>query len=189
MATPSCEVEVGSALDDATDDAVHTHISKRRRIGYEGRDHSHGRAVNSLKALSHDQYTVGWICALPTELAAARAMLDDEHEGLSYDLNDNNTYTLGNIGPHHIAIACLPSNAYGTNNAAAVAKDMDRSFPCIRARLMVGIGGGAPTKVDVRLGDVVVSTEVVQYDMGKTLQEGRLHRTATPRKPPHAVDG
>jgi nucleoside phosphorylase len=38
---------------------------------------------------------------------------------------------------------------------------------------MVGIGGGLPSpKNDVRLGDVVVGTGVVQYDMGKFTNDG-----------------
>ena len=29
---------------------------------------------------TYQDYTVGWICALPTEMAAARAMLDELHD-------------------------------------------------------------------------------------------------------------
>jgi nucleoside phosphorylase len=56
---------------------------------------------------------------------------------------------------------------------------------------MVGIGGGVPgAKDDIRLGDIVVSQPakgfggVVQYDYGKTIQEGRLERTGVLNKPP-----
>jgi hypothetical protein len=28
------------------------------------------------RRISHDDYAVGWVCALPIELAAAQAMLD-----------------------------------------------------------------------------------------------------------------
>ena len=31
-----------------------------------------------MRTLTHDAYTVGWICALPTELAASITMLDEE---------------------------------------------------------------------------------------------------------------
>jgi hypothetical protein len=32
--------------------------------------------------LTRKDYTVGWVCALPVELAAAQEMLDEEHQGL-----------------------------------------------------------------------------------------------------------
>ncbi|KAL2801564.1 hypothetical protein BJX63DRAFT_417100 [Aspergillus granulosus] len=104
-----------------------------------------------------DQYTVGWICALETEYVAARAFLEKKHsrpEKLSP--NDNNHYTLGQIGGHQVVIAVLPDGEYGTSSAAGVARDMVHSFPNIRFGLMVGIGGGVPTKHDIRLGDIVV---------------------------------
>jgi hypothetical protein len=52
-----------------------------------------------------EAYTVGWVCALPIELAAAQELLDEEHEDLEYDENDNNIYTLGNIGRHNVVHA------------------------------------------------------------------------------------
>ncbi|KAF5711715.1 nacht ankyrin domain-containing protein [Fusarium mundagurra] len=112
-------------------------------------------------------------------------MLDDVHDSLPTNQNDTNTYTLGNIGHHNIVIACLPS--YGITNAATVAKDMVRSFVSISFGLMVGIGGGIPLKVDMRLGDVVVSKEVIQYDFGKTTGHGHFQRTATLNKPPQIL--
>lgn len=122
-------------------------------------------------------YTVGWICAIPTEYVAARAFLDKVHEGPEYVSDrDNNDYTLGKVGRHNVVIAVLPDGEYGTASAASVASDMLHSFPNIRIGLLVGIGGGAPsTDHDIRLGDVVVSSPyggnsgVFQYDFGKTI--------------------
>ncbi|KAH7129542.1 hypothetical protein B0J13DRAFT_627373 [Dactylonectria estremocensis] len=151
-------------------------------------DHHRQRQVqNIIPRLPPQDYTVGWICALPIELAAATAMLDCIHENLPIDPSDSNTYTLGNMGKHNVVVACLPIGGYGTNNAATVASNMNRSFRSICTRLMVGIGGGVPGKLDVRLGDVVVSKEVVQYDHGKTIQEGHFQRTGTLNKPPQAL--
>ncbi|KAG9249560.1 uncharacterized protein F5Z01DRAFT_631492, partial [Emericellopsis atlantica] len=99
-------------------------------------------------------------------LAASRAMLDEEHRLLPLQPGDENIYVLGRIDRHNVVMACLPGH-YGTNNAAIVATDLKRSFPSIRATLMVGIGGGAPAMADLRLGDVVVGTRVMQYDMGR----------------------
>ncbi|POR33318.1 Uncharacterized protein TPAR_06484 [Tolypocladium paradoxum] len=134
---------------------------------------------------SHDDYTVGWVCALPLELGAARGMLDEEHEILPSRLGDSNTYTFGRIGRHNIVLACLPD--YGTARAATVASNMRRSFPKIQIGLMVGIGGGVPGGgggADIRLGDVVVGDLVVQYDLGKTVCHGRFERTGGSGRPP-----
>ncbi|RYP60125.1 hypothetical protein DL771_010613 [Monosporascus sp. 5C6A] len=173
---------------DTDDEIAAPGHSKRRRLDYEDHDGQVGHIrKRSLTRLSHDDYTVGWICALHIEMAAAEAMLDNVHDNLPKHPNDSNAYTVGSIGRHNIVIASLPANGYGTNNAATVANNMDRTFPSIRVRLMVGIGGGVPGKADVRLGDLVVSTEVVQYDMGKTVRDGLFHRTGIPRRPPPAV--
>ncbi|KAM0745351.1 hypothetical protein ACQRIT_000735 [Beauveria bassiana] len=120
-------------------------------------------------------------------MSAAVAMLDETHQGLPRADEDTNTYTLGRVAAHNVAIACLPSGYYGNNNAAAVATNMRRTFPCMRLCLMVGIGGGAPGKADIRLGDVVVSEGVLQYDLGKALSEGRFTRTGIMNRPPQEL--
>ncbi|KAH7111571.1 ankyrin repeat-containing domain protein [Dactylonectria macrodidyma] len=104
-----------------------------------------------------NNYTVGWICAIATEYVAARAFLEEEHEGPEQvSTNDNNDYTLGRIGKHNVVIAALPHGEYGISSAAGVARDMLHSFPNVRIGMMVGIGGGAPSpKHDIRLGDIV----------------------------------
>lgn len=131
----------------------------------------------------HNQYTIAWICALYIEVAAAQAMLDEIHEPLPTHADDSNTYILGRVKEHHVVIACLPEQQYGTNNAAKVMTHMKRTFSAIRAGLMVGIGGGVPSKADVRLGDIVVGTRVMQCDLGKIVGDGQLQRTAVSRIP------
>lgn len=167
-----------------------------RRINLEHKDengHGHHRAL-AWRKFSLDDYTAGWICALPLEMAAAKAMLDDIHTDLPNPPNDHNAYTLGRIGAHNIVVACLPTGVFGSTSAAAVATQMLSSFRSIRFSLMVGIGGGVPSKgVDIRLGDVVVSEPtkdfggVVQYDYGKTVGDGRFERAGTLNKPPPAL--
>jgi len=148
-----------------------------------------------VRQLRRDEYTVGWVCALPVELAAAQEMLDEEHQDLGCDLadDDENLYALGSIGGHNVVIVCLPAGRIGNSPAAAVATQMRRTFKAIRFGLMVGIGGGVPsTKVDIRLGDVVVSqphevhSGVVQYDSGKTTLSG-FERTGSLNSPPHVL--
>jgi nucleoside phosphorylase len=142
-------------------------------------------------ALLHQDYTVGWICALSSELTAAMAMLDERHLPLSQDAQDHNTYKLGRIGEHNVAIACLPAEQLGNNPTATVAVQMQYSLTAIRLELMVGIGGGVPSaEHDIRLGDVVVSNPgkrdsgVIQYDFGQTVAEGRFVHAGTLNRPP-----
>ena len=123
---------------------------------------------------------------------AACELLDEEHLSLpTSSVHDDNAYTLGHIGDHHIVIACLPKGRYGIASAASVAKDMLRSFESIRIGLMVGIGGGAPSdKHDIRLGDVVVGYPVkkeggvVPYNFGKAIQDQEFERTGSLNSPP-----
>ncbi|KAI3573063.1 hypothetical protein IWW34DRAFT_888169 [Fusarium oxysporum f. sp. albedinis] len=140
---------------------------------------------------NHDEYTVGWVCALSKEQTAATAMLDQRHADLPKPFNDPNTYTLGSFGMHNVVIACLPKGRIGNNPAATVAAFMVSTFPSIRFGLMVGIGGGIPPKV--RLGDVVVSTPVgqfsgvVQWDFGKATEGGNFERTGSLNNPPTSL--
>lgn len=144
----------------------------------------------------HGDYTTAWICALPLELAAACALLDERHPPLPLDRHsrDNNTYILGRVRSHNVVIACLPSGITGTISAARVVNTMLSTFRQIQFGLMIGIGGGVPSdQNDVRLGDIVVGKPtgllggVVQYDFGKTVQRGRFQREGMLNKPPEIL--
>ena len=146
-----------------------------------------------MPTLTHNDYKVGWICALPLELTAATAMLDERHTPLPRLEGDDNVYTLGRIANHNVVITCLGLGHTGTSSASFAAAQMRISFKSIKEgiNLMVGIGGGVPSEEnDIRLGDVVVSKPgtksggVVQYDFGKTVQEGRFMQTGTLNAPP-----
>ncbi|KAK4059096.1 hypothetical protein Trihar35433_11192 [Trichoderma harzianum] len=128
--------------------------------------------------MSYESYTVAVICAMSFEMSAFRYMLDREHPRLQRKEGDLNTYVLGELYGNNIVLACLPGNQ-GKGSAATVATNLARTFPAIKLRFLVGIGGGVPsTKHDIRLGDVVVSMPseqyggVVQYDLGKKTDYG-----------------
>jgi nucleoside phosphorylase len=142
----------------------------------------------------HEDYDVAWICALPLEMAAATFMLDETYGRLPQLANDENTYTLGKICGYNVVVACLPTGVCGTIAAATVVGQIRLTFPNIRFGLMVGIGGGVPSeKVDIRLGDVIVSKPtgtsggVVQYDSGKTISSGRFEQTGSLNQPPQML--
>ncbi|RAH54575.1 WD domain protein [Aspergillus piperis CBS 112811] len=140
---------------------------------------------------------IGWICALQEEYECACRMLDEEFTCQDLvESSDDNTYVFGRIMNHFIVIGCLPAGRYGTSSASSVARDMLRSFPNLRFALMVGIGGGAPSaRNDIRLGDIVVSQPkgaiggVVQYDLGKKLQNGHFQRVGQMNAPPNKLLG
>ncbi|KAF3189894.1 hypothetical protein TWF788_009881 [Orbilia oligospora] len=138
-----------------------------------------GENPSNLVALSHSDYTVGWVCALPKEQTAATAMLDEIHPNLPKPPEDGNIYTLGVVNKHKVVIARLPKGTNGSNFS-------------IKFGLMVGIGGGNPIN-DVRLGDVVVSTPtgeypgVIQWDFGKLEEGGGFKRIGSLNNPPSAL--
>ncbi|CAD0087632.1 unnamed protein product, partial [Aureobasidium vineae] len=142
-------------------------------------------------------YTVLWICALTIEYVAAQTFLDQEDprpEAGTISISDTNAYTLGRIAGHRVVLAVLPKGEYGVGSAASVITHILRSFHNIRIGLMVGIGGGAPTKAnDIRLGDVVVSSPkdghggVYHYDFGKEFQELGYKQTGFLDQPPTVV--
>ena len=150
---------------------------------------------STCERYNSEAYTIGVICALLIELAAAVKALDEEHSSrLAQNQDDDNSYRFGCIGDHNIVIGCLPAGRTGNVSAASVALHMKSSFPSIRVGLMVGIGGGVPSKkYDIRLGDVVVSQPagehggVVQYDFGKSRPKGVFERTGSLSPPPNAL--
>ncbi|KAJ5928438.1 hypothetical protein N7466_007394 [Penicillium verhagenii] len=143
--------------------------------------------------LTSDSYTIGIICALHLELMAVQILFDSTHE-VAVSSKDPNSYRFGSINQHNVVTTCLPDGEYGTNSAASVASNMKRSFGSLQICLFVGIGGGAPSaRHDIRLGDVVVSTPVgkdigvIQYDMIKTLENGRSQMNGYLQPPPRTV--
>ncbi|KAF2399700.1 hypothetical protein EJ06DRAFT_511907 [Trichodelitschia bisporula] len=151
------------------------------------------RATNRgpARRLRHVDYTIGWICALPVELAAAKEMLDEEHQPLPQHASDPNSYTLGRVGKHNTVLMVL--GLTGTNSAASAAAQMKSTFTSVQLGVMVGIGGGVPSaKADIRLGDVVVCQPskdcggVIQYDSGKTRPDG-VERTGFLNAPSMAL--
>jgi nucleoside phosphorylase len=136
--------------------------------------------------LKYEDYTIGWICALPVETTAAMFMLDKRHSGVFPGVRgDDNNYIPGTVSGHNVVIASLPDKEIGPVSAASLVSQMRQSFPNLRYGLMVGIGAGVPghdQKPDIRLGDVVVATPgddsqgIVDYELGKETMEGFIKK-------------
>jgi nucleoside phosphorylase len=125
-----------------------------------------------LRPHSRDGFEIAIICALPIERDAVEALLDKEYEtdGFSYGKapGDRNAYTTGRLGNQHVVLAYIPG--MGTTSAAAVAAHLCSSFEGIKVGMVVGICGGVPTTAgggEILLGDVIISTSVIQIDFGR----------------------
>lgn len=119
------------------------------------------RAENPIYDMVNPQdYTVGWICALPVELSAAAAFLDDIHPfPVDHNPRESNIYALGTVGIHNVVIAAAPVIEGDALPVDAVWRDMVHCFPNVRIALGLRVYGSAPNqKRDVRLGDVLVGS-------------------------------
>jgi nucleoside phosphorylase len=141
---------------------------------------------------SRDDYSVGWVCALPIEVEAAKATLDTIHDNLppNRNLDDNNNYILGSLQGHNVVLAYPNFGEYSKTSVADVVTQLHASFKSVWFSLMVGIAGEVPdTKEDTRLGDVVVSKStaghpgVVQYDVNRERVEDQFIRGRTFNQP------
>ncbi|KAJ5684067.1 uncharacterized protein N7477_000412 [Penicillium maclennaniae] len=161
---------------------------------YQSWRDAHEEPARGGPSLSHEDYTIAWICALPVETAAAKLMLDEIHPSLPRLAMDQNTYIFGSIGEHNIVIASLPTGAYGNTSAAMAGMQLLSSFHAIRFGFSIGIGGGVPSSnADIRLGDIVVSQPtgtsggVIQCDLGKALSGGQFKPTGMLNAPPRVL--
>lgn len=137
--------------------------------------------------------TIGIITALPKEYIAVNILLDNKND--KYKIPGSGAgsrYCLGEIisesgNKHNIVLATVGK---GNNIAATRASLLLEHFPNVKSIIMVGIAVGVPNpnNVDdqVRLGDIVVSTEngVIQYDLIKQEIQEITHRN--PPRPPSA---
>ncbi|KAH0558364.1 hypothetical protein GP486_004976 [Trichoglossum hirsutum] len=136
-----------------------------------------------LRPRSRDDFEIAIICALPIERDAIEALLDEEYEtdGFSYgkSVGDQNAYTTGRMGYQHVVLAYLPG--MGMVSAAAVAAHLRSSFEKIRIGIVAGICGGVPTTADgteILLGDVLISTSVIQVDLGRQYPNKLVRKAA-----------
>lgn len=132
-------------------------------------------------SLSLHDYTVAWVCQLHKEYDAAMALLDHQHDSLPVPDNDKNTYGFGSVASHNIVVATVPRERFSYLSSARVVEQMTSTFVNIKFAMMIGIGGGIPSKV--KLGDVVVGypqedmPAVVQFDKYDASHGVRFKRT------------
>lgn len=120
--------------------------------------------------LRRDDFEIAIICALPFEYDAVSYLFDEfwDENGDQYGRasGDINTYTTGCIGGYSVVLALLP--CIGKTNAAGTAASMRSSFCGLRLALLVGVCSGVPQNKndEILLGDVVISSIIIEYDFG-----------------------
>ncbi|OCK89205.1 purine and uridine phosphorylase [Cenococcum geophilum 1.58] len=126
-------------------------------------------------------FEIAIICALPLEAHAVKSLFDNhwEDDGYSYTKapRDPNAYSTGVIGRHNVVLAHMPD--MGKANAASVAAHCRASFEGIKLALVVGVCGGVPVGRDeeeILLGDVIISTGIIQYDFGRQFPDGFIKK-------------
>ncbi|KAL8366542.1 hypothetical protein RB595_010412 [Gaeumannomyces hyphopodioides] len=113
-------------------------------------------------------FYIAIICALAFESDPVILLLDKVYD-VKYGraTGDPNTYKTGSVGGHDIVLLVLPG--MGKEAAAACSRSLLSSFPNVKLGLIVGVCGGLPNidGSDVFLGDVVISTSIINYDLGR----------------------
>ncbi|PVH92426.1 purine and uridine phosphorylase [Periconia macrospinosa] len=128
---------------------------------------------------SLDKYTVVIFCPLVVEMRAVFLMLDEHHQGVSWDAPGQvASYILGRIGHHNVAIAGYPEGEFGMGVSGSMASEAMRDFPKLRAGFLVGVAAGIPSSTsDIRFGDVAVAVPtddnsgIVGYDLVKVYDD------------------
>lgn len=133
---------------------------KTERVGYQDMD-------------DYSDVKIGIITALPKECAAMKLMMSDTKECFFEGKGAGHRFYVGKISSangkkHRVALGLC---GMGNNNASIRATNMLSHFKAIEELIMTGIAGGIPSYQNddkqVRLGDIVVSKSITQYDFVK----------------------
>jgi nucleoside phosphorylase len=127
-------------------------------------------------------FEVAIICALCEEYDAVEAVLDETYDTDTYSKGDDdpNRYTCGKFGRSNVVLSLLPG--MGKEHAASGSAYFRTSFPDIKLCLVVGICAGSARDSQnkhILLGDIIVSTEIVQSDFGRQWENDMSRKKTT----------
>lgn len=135
-------------------------------------------------------FEVAIICALPLEFDSVRTLFDECWEERLHQFckpkGDPNHYVNGRIGAVDVVVLLL--SEIGKVSAATATAYLKGAYPELQMVLLCGICGGIPslrpddTKQEVLLGDVIVSSNMIQYDIGRRYLEAFAAKQS-PRPP------
>ncbi|KAG7438373.1 hypothetical protein Forpi1262_v001928 [Fusarium oxysporum f. sp. raphani] len=153
-------------------------------VPVESRPHSDMKAGSFKEEAQPPKDRCGFkaaiICALPLEFDAIRSLFDsiwqEQYHHYGKLKGDTNHYVNGRIGDLDVVVLLLYS--MGKVSAGTAAARLQCSYPELEVVFLAGICGGIPEvqspnggKREVLLGDVVVSSHMVQYDFGRRYQD------------------
>lgn len=137
---------------------------------------------------------IGIITALPKEFAAMEILLSNCIEQSFEGKGAGHHYVIGEVQASNgtvIPIA-LGMCGMGNNQASIRATNMMNHFPELDVIIMTGIAGGIPdvenVEEHVRLGDIIVSEGIIQYDFIKDTPEGIICRSTPPKPSAKAIE-
>lgn len=131
---------------------------------------------------------IGIITALPKEFVAMKLMMQHTQEYFFKGRGAGHRFFVGDIPSangknHRVALGMC---GMGNNQAAIRATNMLHHFKAIESLIMTGIAGGIPSfqndNKQIRLGDIVVSEGITQYDFTKETSNG-IECRSKPAKP------
>ncbi|KAL4908820.1 hypothetical protein BDW74DRAFT_174053 [Aspergillus multicolor] len=125
---------------------------------------------------SRKDFRIAILCPLPLEAEVVKPLFDQIYRPIDYPSlgkasGDPNAYTLGRIGNYDVVLVHMPGA--GKAIAASVATHLKVSYPRIELAFLIGICGGVPftgesikeqSNKNIHLGDVMISTGIVDYD-------------------------
>ncbi|KAK5688955.1 hypothetical protein LTS10_000935 [Elasticomyces elasticus] len=148
---------------------------------------------------SRDDFHIAILCALEEERDTVEALMDadlsEERQSFGKARNDDNMYTYGKLGGKPVVL--VTASRMGTTTMKEVASGLHMSFFNILYAFLVGITGGAPFRheagtwqeSDIHLGDVLVSTHVIEYDFGKVYENDFKRKRSFNDELPPATKG
>ncbi|KAL7942550.1 purine and uridine phosphorylase [Trichoderma barbatum] len=130
--------------------------------------------------LKREDFDIALVCALETEFEAVSFLVDQFFDA-SADFNgkvvgDMNSYRTGRICKHNVVLLLLPG--MGKVRAAHAVASLHSSFNRLRLVLLVGGCAAIPqiNDTEILLGDVIISTGVIQYDLGRKYPSGFVRK-------------
>lgn len=156
--------------------------------------------LNSDMSLSLDEFSIDELCkrveigvitAISKEYAAMYLMMNSVRQIHLKGKGAGHSFYIGELaaangGKHFIAIGLC--SEMGNNNASIRVTTMKEHFPKLNLIIMTGIAGGIPNPKSVedhvRLGDIVVSSKVVQYDLVKDDGDRETNRSNSAKPSP-----
>lgn len=133
----------------------------------------------SRRPCRREDFEIAIVCALEVEFEAVCLVIEefwDENDVYGKATGDMNSYRAGRIGRHNVVLLLLAG--MGKVHAAHAAANLYSSFTRLRLVLLVGGCAAVPrvNDAEILLGDVIISTEVVQYDFGRKYPSGFVRK-------------